>query len=97
MILTASSSVIARMHSPGERPETSVTFRTGHMGNTFRFRAGGVNALEREFGDERAPALCRPPARRAFARMAPSDTVFGGDAGFNKCRWIVHDVAYGFL
>src|ERR1044071_4296381 len=66
------------------------------MGNTFRFPAGGVNAVERAFGDERAPALCRPPAGQAFARAAPSDTMFGGDAAFNKRRWIVHDVAYGF-
>jgi len=29
-----------------ERPETWVTFRTGHMGNTFRLlRAGGVDAV----------------------------------------------------
>jgi hypothetical protein len=35
--------------------------RTGHMGNTFRLLcgAGGVDAVEREFGDGRAPSLCR--------------------------------------
>jgi len=40
-----------------------VTFRTGHMGYTFRFlQAGGVDAVESEFGDGRTPALCCPPA-----------------------------------
>src|SRR5215472_4792616 len=47
-----------------ERPETWVTFRTGHMGNTFRLLAGGVDAVESEFGDGGAPALCRPPVGR---------------------------------
>jgi hypothetical protein len=32
------------------------------MGNTFRFWAGGVDAVESEFGDGRAPAFCRPRA-----------------------------------
>ena len=36
---------------PYERPETWVTFRTGHMGYTFRFlQAGGVDAVESESG-----------------------------------------------
>src|SRR5579862_3677459 len=34
------------------------------MGNTFRLWAGGVDAVEREFGDGRAPVLCWPPAGR---------------------------------
>src|SRR5207237_1118516 len=42
-----------------ERPETWVTFRTGHMGDTFRFRAGGVDAVESEFGNGRAPSFRR--------------------------------------
>jgi hypothetical protein len=47
------------------RPETWVTFRTGHMGNTFRLlRAGGVDAVESEFGRGRAPSLYRPPPGR---------------------------------
>src|SRR5439155_8808788 len=46
------------------RPETWVTLRTGHMGNTFRLWAGGVDAVVREFGDGGTPALCRPPAGR---------------------------------
>src|SRR6516162_8632517 len=54
--------------SPGrtsERPETWVTHRTGHMGNTFRpFWAGGVDAVESEFGDGGAPAVCRPAVGR---------------------------------
>src|SRR6266446_2112841 len=51
-----------RMFERRERPETWVTFRTGHMGNTFRLlRAGGVDAVESEFGDGRAPSLCGPP------------------------------------
>jgi hypothetical protein len=37
--------------------------RTGHMGCTFRFcSAGGVDAVESEFGDGRASALCRSSA-----------------------------------
>src|SRR2546430_16988116 len=42
-----------------ERPETWVTFRTGHMGDTFRFRAGGVDAVESGFGNGRAPSFRR--------------------------------------
>src|SRR6266568_2141538 len=34
------------------------------MGNTFRLLAGGVDAVESEFGDGGTPALCRPPAGR---------------------------------
>jgi hypothetical protein len=36
------------------------------MGYTFRFfwEAGGVDAVEGEFGNGRAPLLCRPPLRR---------------------------------
>src|ERR1700730_15179539 len=36
------------------------------MGYTFclRWQAGGVDAVEREFGDGRTPSLCRPPAGR---------------------------------
>src|SRR5438270_1615102 len=34
------------------------------MGNTFRLWAGGVDAVESEFGDGGTPALCRPPAGR---------------------------------
>jgi hypothetical protein len=35
------------------------------MGNTFRrFAAGGVDAVESEFGDGRAPVLCRASAGR---------------------------------
>lgn len=30
-----------------------VTLCTGHMGNTFRLLAGGVDAVESEFGDGR--------------------------------------------
>src|SRR5215813_2510746 len=34
---------------------------TGHMGYTFRFcSAGGVDAVESEFANGRAPSLCRP-------------------------------------
>src|SRR5919197_1281130 len=48
------------------RPETWVTFRTGHMGNTSRLdsQVGGADALEGEFGNGRAPAFCRPPPGR---------------------------------
>src|SRR5436309_14752443 len=49
---------------PHVRPETWVTLRTGHMGNTFRLWAGGVDAVESEFGNGRAPLLCRPAAGR---------------------------------
>jgi hypothetical protein len=35
-----------------ERPDTSVTDCTGHMGYTFSPFWGGVNALEGVFGDE---------------------------------------------
>src|SRR5215471_11264580 len=49
----------------GERLETWVTLRTGHMGNTFRLLwAGGVDAVESEFGDGGAPAVCRPAVGR---------------------------------
>jgi hypothetical protein len=42
-----------------------VTFRTGHMGYTFRFfEAGGADAVEREFGYGRTPPLCRPASGR---------------------------------
>ena len=37
-----------------------MTVRTGHMGNTFRHLAGGVDAVEGVFGHGRAPAVCRP-------------------------------------
>src|SRR5580704_15061800 len=43
-----------------ERPETWVTLCTGHMGNTFRPLAGGVDAVEGVFG--RGAARGRPPA-----------------------------------
>src|SRR5207302_11153606 len=46
-----------------ERPETWVTRRTGHIGNTFRLRAGDVYAVEGVFGDERALAVCGEVAR----------------------------------
>jgi Homeodomain-like domain len=36
----------------------------GHMGYTFRFIAEGVDAVEREFGYGRAPALSRTSAGR---------------------------------
>ena len=42
------------------RPETWVTERTGHMGNTFRFRAGGVDAVESEFGRGGASSFRSP-------------------------------------
>src|SRR6266851_9993257 len=52
-----------RYGSVGGRPETWVTFRTGHLGYTFRFfQAGGVDAVESEFGYGRTPSLCCPPA-----------------------------------
>src|SRR5690242_6538024 len=44
-----------------DRPETWVTLRTGHMGNTFRLLAGGVDAVESEFG--------HGGARRFVARL----------------------------
>src|SRR5205807_10386337 len=50
---------LAHVAGSGERPETWVTFRTGHMGDTFRFRAGGVDAVESEFGNGRAPSFRR--------------------------------------
>src|SRR6266480_2901955 len=42
------------------------------MGYTFRLlQAGGVDAVESEFGDGRTPSVCRPPAgrRRYDGRM----------------------------
>src|SRR5205085_3813793 len=54
------------------RTETWVTQRTGHMGNTFRFRAGGVDAVEREFGRGRTPAFRGPCfGRGALDRALP--------------------------
>src|SRR5580700_10860592 len=49
--------------SKHERPETWVTLCTGHMGNTFRPLAGGVDAVEGVFGRGRAFAVCRPASR----------------------------------
>ena len=50
---------------PGERPETWVTGRTGHIGNTFPpLGAGGGDAVEGVFGDGRAPAVCRQVVQR---------------------------------
>src|SRR5258708_7422398 len=46
-----------------ERPETWVTERTGHIGNTFRQRLGGVDAVEGMFGYGRAPTVRVSPAR----------------------------------
>jgi hypothetical protein len=40
-----------RLRKGFARLETWVTGRTGHMGNTFRLRAGGVYAVEGVFGD----------------------------------------------
>jgi hypothetical protein len=37
-----------------------VTFRSGHMGNTFLFLGGDVDAVERLFGYGRTLTLCRP-------------------------------------
>src|SRR5262245_12811595 len=48
----------SRSQVRAERPETWVTPRTGHMGNTFRLRVGGVDAVEGVFGRGRAPAVC---------------------------------------
>lgn len=44
--------------TPCERPETWVTERSGHMGNTFRLSAGGIDAVGRVFGDGGATSLC---------------------------------------
>ena len=49
-----------------ERPETWVTDRTGHMGNTFPVCGGGVDAVEGVFGNGRAPAVrCSAAGRRS--------------------------------
>jgi hypothetical protein len=41
-----------RLAQPIERPETSVTFRTGHIGYTFRLlQAGGVDAVESDMAE----------------------------------------------
>src|SRR5437016_5584982 len=53
LAVKCSSGVRGRRHGCA-RPETWVTERTGHMGNTFRLRAGGVDAVEGVFGDGRA-------------------------------------------
>jgi hypothetical protein len=45
-----------------ERPETQVTERTGHMGNTFRFWAGGVDAVDGVFGDGGTSTVRGPSA-----------------------------------
>ena len=46
-----------------EWPGTWVTERTGHMGYTFRLlAAGGVDAVEREYGHGRTSAFRRPTA-----------------------------------
>src|SRR5262249_13389867 len=47
----------------GERPETWVTHRTGHIGNTSSPRGGGY-ALEGVCGDGRETAVCGSPASR---------------------------------
>lgn len=45
-----------------DRPETWVTFRAGHMGNTFRPSAGERHAVESEFGNAGASQIRRPTA-----------------------------------
>src|SRR5258708_2015492 len=59
--LAASPAALPALRRRGdERPETWVTFRTGHMGDTFRFRAGGVDAVESE-----------SPGRTMFSLASP--------------------------
>jgi hypothetical protein len=59
-----------------ERPETGVTNRTEHIGNTFR-PGGGVDALEGVFGDSQTIALRGPAARgRGYERRSAGQRCF---------------------
>lgn len=53
---------------PRERPETWVTDCTGHMGDTFRLLAGGVDTVEGVFGHGQAPAVFAFPPRARSTR-----------------------------
>jgi len=67
-----------------ERPETSMTFRTGHMGNTSSRFEGGRDALEGVFAEGLKNTVCGSPVRSSTHVSGAGPMHFGGGGGGSK-------------